>query len=197
MEASAFRLLYDNVHDFKTTALHVEAEIRRLGIRPDSDKPVPGAKGRRHGDMWISMKSVSHFNIGISLELLLKLLLTFNGIEYKRGHALVQLHDATPQKFQEQLQMVYKDAIQATSSGFELVAFIHSDTEDASALPTLENRDLGALRGFLAYLDEDLMVSKKRYSWELIGEKQWRHYISDLSPLAATIDRVMGEVARP
>ena len=34
-------------------------------------------------EMWISMKAVSHFNLGISLELMLKLLLKRKGISWK------------------------------------------------------------------------------------------------------------------
>lgn len=68
MDTAAYRLLYDYIHDFKTTAVHVESEIRRHGIRSDSWEEVAGMKGRAHHDMWVSMKTVSHFNLGIALE---------------------------------------------------------------------------------------------------------------------------------
>ena len=80
MERAAYRLFYDNIHDFKTVAMHVESEIKRLGIRSDSDDPVPGMKGRTHCDMWVSMKSVSHFNLGTALELMLKSYSTERGL---------------------------------------------------------------------------------------------------------------------
>lgn len=48
MELAAHRLLYDNIHDFKTTAALVEAEISRHGIRGDRNTVVPDMKGRRH-----------------------------------------------------------------------------------------------------------------------------------------------------
>jgi len=57
VELSAYQLLYDNIHDFKTTAMHVESEIRRHGIRSDSDDTVPKMQGRRHREMWVSMKT--------------------------------------------------------------------------------------------------------------------------------------------
>ena len=50
MELAAYRLFYDNIHDLKTTAMHVESEIRRHGIRGDSVDPVPGINGRIHRD---------------------------------------------------------------------------------------------------------------------------------------------------
>ncbi len=146
----------------------VEADIGRWGVRHDSDEPAPGSKGRRHREMWVSMKSVSHFKIGISIELLLKMLLILNGIEYEKNHSLVELHDLVPTKYQSQLQMVYAD-VTRPASGFELVAVIKWDTDDSDDLAMLEDRDIDTVRGIFAYLDQDLMVSKKRYSWELIG----------------------------
>ncbi|MXW23498.1 MAG: HEPN domain-containing protein [Chloroflexi bacterium] len=159
MDVNALRLLYDNVHDFKTTATLVEADIGRWGIRHDSDEPVPGAKGRRHREMWVSMKSVSHFNVGIAIELLLKMLLILKGIEYKKNHSLVELHDLIPARCQSQLQTVYAD-VKRPVGGCELVAFINWDTEDSDDLPVLENRDVDTVRGIFEYLDHDLMVSK-------------------------------------
>jgi len=81
MEIAAFRLLYDNIHDFKTTAMHVDSEIRRLGVRDDGDDAVQGMGGRTHREMWESMKAVSHFNLGTALELMLKLLLFLNNVD--------------------------------------------------------------------------------------------------------------------
>ena len=142
------------------------------------------------------MKSVSQFNVGISIELLLKLLLILNGIKHEKNHSLVELHDLIPAKYQSQLQTVYADVNQSVD-GFELVAFINWDTEDSDDLPALENRDVDSVRGILEYLDQDLMVSKKRYSWELIDSGQWRHYLTALSVLTGTIDRVMAGIPRP
>ena len=64
--------------------------------------------------------------------------------------------------------MVYAD-VTRPASGFELVAVINWDTDDSDDLAMLEDRDIDTVRGIFAYLDQDLMVSKKRYSWELIG----------------------------
>ncbi len=197
MDINALRLLYDNIHDFKTTAMLVEADIERMGVGHDSDEPVPGAKGRRHREMWVSMKTVSHFNMGTAIELVLKMLLNLNGIRYEKNHSLLQLHNLIPATYQAQLQSVYEDACRSTISGFELVAFINWDTDDCDDLPVLENRDVDTIPGLFEYLDEDLMVSRKRYSWEMIGTGQWRHYIDDLSVLATMIDRVMSDIHRP
>ena len=104
MERAAYRLFYDSIHDFKTTAMHVESEITRNGICSDSSDPVPGMKGRTHHDMWASMKTVSHFNLGTALESMLKLLLFLNNIPMPKHHFLTRLHDAIPAKHQKQLE---------------------------------------------------------------------------------------------
>ena len=64
MEHSAYILFYDNIHDFKTTAFRVESEIKRHGIDHSKvETAVPGMEGRKYHDMWVSMKTVSHFNL--------------------------------------------------------------------------------------------------------------------------------------
>ena len=67
MEVAAYRLFYDNIHDFNTAAMHVDSKIRGLGVRDDGDEPVPEMGGRTHRDMWESMKAVSHFYLGTAL----------------------------------------------------------------------------------------------------------------------------------
>ena len=191
MDVHAHRLMYDNIHDFKTTAAHVESEIKRHGIQHDNNALVPEMQGRRNRDMWISMKSVSHFNLGIALELLLKMILILNRVPYGRSHNLVKLYDSIPGKDQGQLESTYQDRIRAAPKTYELVAYINSASPDPEVLPPLENRDIATLRGMLGYFDEEVMLAEKRYSWELISQHQWRHYVSDLSIFFELIDEVM------
>ena len=63
MEVAAYRLFYDNIHNFKTTAVYVESETKRCGIHRDDNDTVSGMEGRMHHDMWLSVKTVSHFNL--------------------------------------------------------------------------------------------------------------------------------------
>lgn len=200
MELSAYRLLCDNIHDFKATAMHVDSEIRRHGIRSDSEEPVPGVKRRRHSDMWVSMKAVSHFNLGIALELMLKLLLHLNRIsptkvlQGKERHFLTKLHDEIPQKFQGQLESTFQASRSVLPDGCALVAFINVPSPTAVSPPP--NRDISTLRGFLKYFDEDMQWWQKRYSWELIDAECWRHYLSDISVFVELINRVMRDIER-
>ena len=194
MDISAYRLLYDNIHDFKTTALYVEAEIKRYGIRDDCHDEVSSMKGRTHHDMWVSMKTVSHFNLGIALELMLKLLLFLNKKPIPRDHHLVQLHDAIPEKYQKSLESAYQDSRTVMSGGYELIAFLNTASPTDTTRPP--DRDISTLRGIFEYFDQDLMLWQKRYSWELIENGLLRHYISDISVFAEFINRVMRDIPR-
>lgn len=196
MDSSARRLLYDNIHDFKTTAAKVESEIKRFGIRDDSNEPVPNMQGRIHSEMWISMKSVSHYNLGISLELLLKLILILNKVGYKNTHCLVELYDLTPKKLQQRLEATYQKCRDTVPGGYKLIAFVNTATPDPTTVPPLENRDISTLRGIFDYFDEDMILSEKRYSWELINKGKWRHYLSNLAVFIKFIDEVMIHLPR-
>ena len=189
------QLLYDNIHDFKTTAVHVESEIIRCGIRHDSEEPVPGMKGRRHRPMWVSMKSVSHFDLGIAIELLLKLILIMNNLKFPRTHSLTDLSNLMPPRLQNQLEQVFQEC-RRSIGGYELIALTNSPSDDAAALPELHNRDISTIHGFLEYFDEHVILSEKRYSWELVSRGQWRHYLGDISVFVKMIDSVMVDIPR-
>ena len=195
MEVTAYRMLYDNIHDFKTTARHVESEIQRHGIRNDSHGPVTAMHGRNHHDMWVSMKTVSHFNLGIAMESMLKLLLFLNNVAIPHDHLLVKLHDKLPAKRQKQLEEVYQASIASATGGFRLIAFINTGSP-ASPPSGPPIRDISTLRGFLEYFDEDVILWQKRYSWELVDKGRWRHYLSDISVFTALINRVMADIER-
>ena len=194
MEVTAYRLFYNNIHDFKTTAIHIESEIRNLGIRSDCNDPVPGVEGRTHHDMWVSMKTVSHFNLGTALESMLKLLLFLNNTPIPYHHILTELHDAIPEKRQKQLESTYQASKGVLPDGYELIAFIN--TASPTPTPRPPNRDISSLRGFFEYLDEEVILWQKRYSWELVGKGCWRHYISDISVFVELINRVMRDIKK-
>jgi len=194
MEVTAYHLLYDNIHDFKTTAMYVDSEVRRHGIRNVGNDAVPDMKGRMHHDMWVSMKTVSHFNLGIALELMLKLILFLNNISIPHHHRLTELHDAIPVRYQRQLESTYQESRNCLPDGYKLIAFINAATPTPRSSPP--NRDISNLKGFFEYFDEDVMLWEKRYSWELVQEQRWRHYLSDISVFVELINRVMRDIER-
>lgn len=185
-----YRLLYDSVIDFKSAAVLVEAEIGRHDIRYDSDDVVESMSGRKHHDTWVSMKAVSHFNLGTALELLLKLLLVRGGGSVPNRHELANLYDALSENDRKQLECKYRSS-RRESSNFALLMFNSPGSE-----PPPDTRNINSLRGFLEYLDRDVMVSKKRYSWEHARDGVWRYYLSDITVFVELIDRVMKDIPR-
>ncbi|MCY3886190.1 MAG: hypothetical protein OXG19_00545 [Chloroflexi bacterium] len=196
MERAAYRLLYDNIHDFKTTAAHVEAEIKRWNLKNESLAVVHDTGGRTHHDMWVSMKTVSHFNLGIALELMLKMILYLDNIPCEHIHSLVELHDSITEKSQAKLEIIFQESKRVFPNGFNLIAFINSATPDAERISRPEARELKTFRDFLVYFDEDVRLWEKRYSSELIGKGKWRHYIDDISVFIELIKRVMVAIPR-
>ena len=185
-----YRLLYDSVIDFKRAAVLVEAEIGRYDIRYDSDDVVQGMTGRKHHDTWVSMKAVSHFNLGTALELMLKLLLVRSGGTAPNRHELAKLHDALLEKDRKELECKYRVS-RRESSNFALLMF-----NNPGSKPPPDTRNINSLRGFLEYLERDVMVSKKRYSWEQARDGVWRYYLSDITVFVELIDRVMKDIPR-
>ena len=76
------------------------------------------------------MKSVSHFNLGIALELLLKMILILNEVWFCKTHRLVKLHDLIPKKLQTQLESTYQDCRNTVSGDYDLIAFVNSASAD-------------------------------------------------------------------
>ena len=202
MEVAAYRLFYDNIHDFKTTAMHVDSEVRHLGVRDEGDDPVPGMGGRTHRDMWESMKAVSHFNLGTALELMLKLLLFLNNVALetippRERHLLTKLHGAIPPKYQTQLESTYQASRSVLPDGYALISWVNTASPTPSPQLQPPNRDITTLKGFFEYMDEDVMLWLKRYSWEFVNQGRPRHYLSDISVFVELINRVMRVVHRP
>ena len=200
MENTAYRLLYDNVHDFKAAAISVEAEIKRLNIRYDSDEVVPGMEGRTHHQTWVSMKTVSHFNLGTALELMLKLLLVLNEVPLENfrdheGHLLAKLYNAIPNTHRH-LESIYRESRRIHAKGFELLMFVNTAQQMAELKPEWRSEKISSLKGFFEYLDQDVMHWKKRYSWEPRAQSRWRHYLGDISVPVECIDRAMSDIPR-
>ena len=192
LDIAAYRILYDNIYDFKNTASAVESKIRELKIdQSKGDQIVPDTNGRKHHDMWVSMKTVSHFNLGISLELMLKFLLHLNIRSSKaHGHFLSHLYDDLPDTIRKQLADLFQK-IQENYS-YELVAFINLESPQLSASP--ENRDIRTVKGFFEYFDQDIMWWEKRYIYEFIDKKRWRHYLTDIHIPTELISQVMQDI---
>ena len=195
-EMDALDLLIGNVQDFANAAILTEEVITSYDLRENSRDVVEGTDGRTHHEMWGSLKTVSHYNLGIALELLIKLLLFLNGKAIPQGHVLTTLHDDLYLPVQQQLEATFQDIKQGLSGGgYELIVFITvPPSEPPPEYPPSLNRDLSSLRKYFEYFDQDVRLSVKRYSYEFVEEHQCRHYLSDLTLFIQLIKHVIGNI---
>lgn len=203
MHSTAFRMLYDNIHDFKNTAVHIEQLVSDYGLNPLSDDVVPDMNGRTHVEMWGYMKVVSHFNLAIALELMLKLLLHLdkNDLSKFKHHCLTKLHDALPGTQQLKLETLYQQSRNdVLPHGHKVHAYRAKDTRKRAAQENerfpKRDPDLWKFRNALKYFDSDAMMALKRYTWEHVNKGKWHHYIRDVSAFVELIDRVMADIER-
>ncbi|MCY4131791.1 MAG: hypothetical protein OXF39_03995 [Nitrospira sp.] len=189
----AFKHLFDCIQDFTNVVCFLEMEIERLGLRNDSHDPVPDMNGRTHRGMWMSVMTVAHFNLGIALELMLKLLLWGNGKGNPWGHELSPLYCLLPSSVRQELESTYQDSRSALSEGYGLVGFC---TKPPPPPPLPQNRNLATLKDFFEYFDQDVRLSGMRYSYELIEQQKVRQYLENLSVFTTFLDRVMGNITR-
>ncbi len=96
MNGVQFLRLIGDARAFRQSAWLVEQEIRRLEVRQGDLSPVGGSTGWPSHSVWESLKTASHFNLAISLELRLKCLLYLVGVVPLKGfdgHRLAKLYD--------------------------------------------------------------------------------------------------------
>ena len=189
MTVEQYRKLVGHARAFLKAAWFIEKEICRLNAQGGNPKPIEGPTGWRSHDVWVSLKAVSHFNLGISFELRLKLLLKIVGIKARPGrdgHDLVALYNDLPPEISKQLDEMFFQAIK--HKPFDLLTFATTNSPVAPKVP--RNRKLDTLNDFCAYLDKDVKIWKKRYSWEENSAAQWVHYLDNLDPLMVFLESI-------
>lgn len=193
MSLPTLQLLSSNISDFIQNAKDVEDRIRDLDLKHDSFEFVQGQHGRRHHDMWTSLKTVSHFNLGVALELLLKLILMMGRVSCNKTHKIADLYQKLPEYMQERINLYYtkcmKECMKDAPDSLMLIAFM--DTPNVTPPPHPCRQKIDSLKGFLIYLDEDLKIWERRYSWEYIDRQEWCHYINDVEPIRVFIQIVL------
>ena len=172
-------LLIRMTHDFAETADVVEKHVVHRSLRSDTQNTVWD---------WMSMKTVSHFNLGTAFELLLKLLLLRSGRGYTHTHGLTDLYLALPEKVQTYLQATYGKS--AGSGTLKLVALTTTPPEQQQRP---QDRPIATIRDMLEYFDKDVKLHQKRYSWDPAQKQQWRHFIDNPSVFVKCIHRVLDE----
>ena len=192
-DQSDYEAFFSNITDFTNAALLVEQEIKKYRASDNKLDLSMTIDSRTPGNKWASMKTVSHFNLGIALELMLKYLLLRNGIsDYPRGrdgHKLTLLYEELRRlpSVTQQLETTYQEI-----TGGNPTAFFALKRQSPKKQPPLEARSVSTLSEIFVYFDEDAKLWEKRYSsWEPTGQQRWRHYVNDLFPFAEFIRHVM------
>ena len=190
MNGIQFLRLIGDARAFRQAAWMIENEIRRLMARQGDLSPIGGSAGWPSHNVWESLKTASHFNLGVSLELRLKCLLHLHDVDPLGGHdghclakLFVQLREsdgATKAKLETLFRQAMKD------HPFNLVAFLSTDTPEIPKGP--RQKQLDTLSDFFKYMDDDVELWKKRYSWEHATAGKWQHYIDDLSGFFTFLD---------
>lgn len=181
--------LVGDARAFRQSAWLMEDEIRKLKVKHGDMTPVGGTTGWPSHYVWESLKTASHFNLFISLELRLKCLLALQGhpqVLGREGHLLAKLYDRLPADTTEKLEDLFREALRNRS--FTLIAFLATDT--AKVPPAPANRPLHTLKDFCGYLDDDVELWNKRYSHEKVSGAPWRHYLDNLEALVVFLDKM-------
>ena len=191
MVITAVILLRENIKDFTIAAQHMEREIESFGLKPNDNLPVPTRAEVKFSDLWLSKKTVSLFNLGIALELMLKLVLLLNESPKTNEHSLTRLYDSLPRKPQNELERAYQKHLHDSLDDGRLISMRFS----ASVLPKEKQPpltpDISTLRNFFDYFDSHASLYKKRYAWEDVAKETWNYYIDDISLFVNLINDVL------
>ena len=191
MNGVQYLRLIGDARAFRQSAWLAEQEIRRLAVRQGDLAPVGGSTGWPSHSVWESLKTASHFNLAIALELRLKCFLLLRDVTPLKGfegHCLARLYGQLgdgENSTVARLEELFQEA--ANEFPFHLVAFLSTDNPAIPAGP--HDRELVTLTDLFAYMDEDVELWRKRYSWEQSASREWQHYLDDLSALFAFVDK--------
>lgn len=169
----ALRMLFHNTHDYSEIAEQTELKIHELNL------PLGG-------DRWLSLKSVSHFNLGISLELMLKFLLAWEKSPVSQDHRLARLYNGLSPRTRTRVERAY-GTLALDDLALQAFALGHGP----QAPPSPKTRRLHTVHDFFKYFDDDVRLWGKRYEWEQMNTTQWRHYLSDIRPFTQLVEHVM------
>ena len=187
MNGSEYMMLVGQARAFAQTVWLIESEIQRLGASPEHNRPiVGGTKGWPSRAVWESLKTASHFNLGVSFELRFKCLLELKArkrLSGKDGHMLAKLYRRMPPEIARRLAELFEESTR--NCAITLRTFMYSPM--APEAPTSQPN---TLQEFCEYMDQEMALWEKRYSWESASAPTWRHYIDDLGPFLDYLDKV-------
>ncbi len=139
-----------------------------------------------------SLKTASHFNFGIALELFLKSLMLAENKNPPKKHTLVKIFNKLSYESRDKAKKLFSET--AGKENNSLVAFINTPTPDPSLVSSPPNRNLHTFEDWLGYFDEEMQMEIKRYSHENIPNREWRHYIENLNPFIEFLKNAIEQV---
>ena len=177
------RLLLRMIYDFTKPVVSVEQEVARRDLQPTKPEDTFN---------WMALQTVSHFNLGTALELLLKLLSLRHGKGYEKDHGLARLYRELPESVQKSLRATYRDS--RRENEFGLIAVTEDQSRPHWRGP---KRSLATIDGAIDYFDKNVAPNLKRYLFEPAQRrKQWRFFISNPKAFVDFIRRVRLEESR-
>ena len=197
MEVTAYRMLYDNIQDFKTTARHVETEIQRHGIRHNRhDGGLRNERTHPPRHVGLDEDRLSSSISEVALESMLKLLLFLNEVAIPHDHRLVQLHERLPAKRQAQLEAAYHASRAIRPGRLRPHRFqqhgLSNVTRDLDH-PTGTFRPCGVSSSTSTRMwSSGRSATRGNWSTVVVGD----HYLSDISVFVSLINRVMADIQR-
>lgn len=184
MNGAQYYRLVGDARAFRQAAALIEDEILDMNVRWDTIEPIGGDHGWPSQMVWESLKTASHFNLAIALELWLKCLLHLHGLganipRGRKGHFLALLLSLLPEPTAGQCERLFRKA--SDNHPFQLIAFCSTRTAKAPKPPN--NEHLKTLQDLCSYLDRDAQLWNKRYAWEGASKSEWRHYLDKFDAL--------------
>ena len=167
-----------SIEHFRWTADQVEKAIAEEGFTSD-DLP------------WATLKTVSHFNLGTSLELMLKLTLHLSGRPVKPIHTLAELYGDLLEPEQRRLETLFRKTCQGKSLRLTILV---NDHIEQGIKPT--HQTIQSLLELLEFLDSRKVLEAKRYSYEQITEPGVLYYIDDISAITEFINKCVDAIWR-
>ena len=177
---------------FEVTAAVIGNLIVNCGAEHSSQSLMQGGRfdGFRRDVLWESLKSVSHFNLGIALELRLKGLLHLEHPEVPprtfKGHGLARLFSKLEDGTRKKLNAAYLEYKEADD--FELLTI----RPPGASWP--ESPKVDDLLGFLEFLDTWVNIETARYSWETVDPYKSRFYLTKEAAIINLVQRA-GQLA--
>ena len=97
---------------------------------------------------------------------------------------LAKLYSRLPPEIAKQLAKLFRES----TRGYTLTprAFIHSTTPPQRPA----DLSLNTVQDLFEYMDGDMTLWEKRYSWETVSAQVWRYYLDDLQPLLDFVARI-------